>query len=57
MARTVCGRSVVARVGAIRIALSIAVVLSHVSIAVPQVSGNSSVLTAMVFVDYVWICE
>ena len=53
MARTVCGRSVVARVGAIRIALSIAVVLSHVSIAVPQVSGNSSVLTAMVFVDYV----
>ena len=40
--RTVCGRSVVARVGAIRIALSISVVLSHVRFAVlyPSSAGR-----------------
>lgn len=54
--RTVCGRSVVARVGAVRIALTIAtsiaiaVVLSHVRLDTPG-HFDLSVLTA-IFVDY-----
>lgn len=55
--RTVCGRSVVARVGAVWIALAIAtsiaiaVVLSHVRLDMTPGHFDLSVLTA-IFVDY-----
>jgi hypothetical protein len=61
MTRTVCGRSVVARVGAIRIALSISVVLSHVSIAVPQACRYTCLCLLpcclLIMGEYVCLCE